>query len=111
MPVVRQHAAPLSVGRWRDTGHPGISAAGGHRAAQGREASGKITDIRFEEGARVEAGDLVRTKAPRTQCEDQGALAKVIRCLVEYTDVLDSEICSTGFVINQHYVGLNEFVG
>jgi hypothetical protein len=57
------------------------------------------------------ARDLVRTKAPRTQCEDQGALAKVIRCLVEYTDVLDSEICSTGFVINQHYVGLNEFVG
>ena len=48
------------------------------------------------------AHDLVRTKTPRTQCEDQGALTRVIGCLAEYTNVLGGEIWSTDIVINQH---------
>jgi len=47
----------------------------------------------------VEAGNLVRTKAPRTQCEDQEAVFWTVGRLVERADVLGGETRRIGIVI------------
>ena len=47
----------------------------------------------------MEAGNLVRTKAPRTQCEDQEAVFWTVGRLVERADVLGGETRRIGIVI------------
>ena len=47
----------------------------------------------------MEASNLARTKAPRTQCEDQEAVVWIVGRLVERADVLGDETWCVGIVL------------